>query len=117
MKIFRIVFALSMGVMGGMLMAQTEADFPNWMKQVQKSSKGVTTALKGGDLKAAQDEATTLASTFKTVEAFFSKNKMDDAATRAKAAGDAATAVAKAANIDAANSAAPGATGSCQGCH
>ena len=43
MKVLRIVFALSMGILGGVLLAQTESDFSGWMKQVAKSNG----ALKG----------------------------------------------------------------------
>ena len=45
MKTLRIVFALGMGVLGGVLLAQTEADFSGWMKGVAKSNG----ALKGAE--------------------------------------------------------------------
>jgi cytochrome c556 len=115
LKTLRIVFALGMGVLGGVLLAQTEADFSNWMKQVVKSNgqlKGQT------DAKVVATEAKVLESTFTQVETYFNTHKMPDAAAMAKTAkenaGKAATAAA-AGTIDAA--ALAGVGGSCQGCH
>jgi cytochrome c556 len=100
-----------------MLLAQTESDFSGWMKQVAKSNGALKGALKGGDLKAAQTEAAALESAFKSVEAYFTKAGMADAAKMAKAAHESAGATAKATSIDAATAASAGVGGSCQGCH
>jgi cytochrome c556 len=115
MKTLRIVFALSMGILGGVLLAQTEADFSGWMKQVAKSNG----ALKGAtDAKVVATEAKALEGIFKQVGAYFTSHGMPEAA---KLAGDAQANAAKAATaaaggtIDAAAVTALG--GSCAGCH
>lgn len=115
MKTLRIVFALGMGVLGGVLLAQTEADFSGWMKGVAKGNG----ALKGAtDAKVVATEAKNLETIFGQVEAYFTSHNMADAAGMAKGAkANAAKAATAAAGgtIDAAAVAAVG--GTCQGCH
>jgi hypothetical protein len=118
MKTLRIVFALGMGVLGGMLLAQTESDFSGWMKGVGGQKGKLAAAVTAKDAKAVAVEAKAFEATFKQVETYFTKAGMADAAKKANAvhmnAGKAATAAA-AGTIDEASIAA--ATGSCQGCH
>ncbi len=118
MKTLRIVFALGMGIVGGVLLAQTEADFSGWMKGVGGQKGKLTAAVTANDAKAVAVEAKAFEATFKQVEAYFTKAGMVDAAKQANAvhtnAGKAAAAAA-AGTIDAA--AITAATTSCNGCH
>lgn len=115
MKTLRIAFALGMGILGGVLLAQTEADFSGWMKQVAKSNG----ALKGAtDAKVVETEAKNLEGIFKQVEAYFTKAGMADAAKQANAVHTNAAKAATAAAGGTVDAAAVGAvTGSCAGCH
>ncbi|MEO5924935.1 MAG: hypothetical protein ABIR70_14035 [Bryobacteraceae bacterium] len=118
MKTLRIVFALSMGIFGGVLLAQTEADFSGWMKGVGGQKGKLTAAVTAKDAAAVATEAKAFEATFKQVEAYFTKAGMADAAKMANAvhmnAGKAAAAAAAGTIDEAAISAA---TGSCGGCH
>ncbi len=49
MKTLRIVFALGVGVLGGVLLAQTEADFAGWMKGVGGQKGKLTAAVTAKD--------------------------------------------------------------------
>ncbi|MEI9813474.1 MAG: hypothetical protein WDO18_12890 [Acidobacteriota bacterium] len=84
MKALRIVFALSMGILGGVLLAQTEADFSGWMKGVAKGNGALKAAVAAKDAKAVATEAKNLESIFAQVEGFFTKGKMADAAAMAQ---------------------------------
>ncbi len=118
MKTLRIVFALGMGILGGVLLAQTESDFSGWMKGVGGQKGKLTAAVTAKDAKAVATEAKAFEATFKQVEAYFTKAGMADAAKMANAvhtnAAKAATAAA-AGTID--EAAITAATGSCGGCH
>ena len=114
MKTLRIVFALGMGVLGGVLLAQTEADFSGWMKGVGGQKGKLTAAVTAKDAKAVATEAKAFEATFKQVEAYFTKAGMADAAKMATNAAKAATAAAGGTIDEAAITAA---TGSCGGCH
>ena len=49
MKALRIAFALTMGILGGVLLAQSDSDFSGWMKQVSKAEAfAITLERKGG---------------------------------------------------------------------
>ncbi|MEO8096941.1 MAG: hypothetical protein ABI811_04525 [Acidobacteriota bacterium] len=120
MKKYQIVFAIAMGVAGGMLLAQTEADLPNIMKSVAatgKAAKGdVAAKNKDGVIAAGK----TYESNFKQVEAFFSKRGTADGAGWAKTNHMAATAMIAAANagdFDKAGTELATITGSCNTCH
>jgi hypothetical protein len=118
MKALRIAFALTMGILGGALLAQTEGDFSGWMKQVAKSNGALKGAVASKDAKAVSTEAKTLESTFKQVEAYFAKANIADGAAKAKEVHVAAAALAKAADggtVDDASAAKI--AGSCAGCH
>src|SRR4029079_1200359 len=117
---FQIVFALSMGVIAGVMLAQTEADFSGWMKGVAAANKGVKGAVAAKDGPPLTAAAKTLEDSFKQVETFFSKKGVADAASWAKANHEAAAAMGKAAtagNWDAASPSAPTIAGSCNTCH
>jgi len=117
---FQIVFALSMGVIAGVMLAQTEADFSGWMKGVAAANKGVKGAITAKDAPAVAAAAKTLEDSFKQVETFFSKKGTADAAAWAKANHEAASAMGKAAtagNWDAAGASAATIAGSCNTCH
>jgi mono/diheme cytochrome c family protein len=114
MKTLRIGFALCMGVLGGMLLAQTESDLPDLMKQVSASSK----AIKGAkDLPAIHAEAAKMEAAYAKMEAVFAKANVAGAAKLAADAKIAAAATAKATTVEAAMAASAGATGACGGCH
>ena len=116
----QIVFALAMGVIAGVMLAQTEADYSGWMKGVAATNKGVKGAIAAKDAAAVTAAAKTLEDSFKQVEAFFSKRNVKDAAGWAKANHEAAAAMGKAAtagNWDAAGASAATIAGSCNTCH
>jgi len=116
----QIVFALSMGVIAGVMLAQTEADFSGWMKGVAATNKGVKGAVASKDAAAVTAAAKTLETNFKEVEAFFTKRGTADAAKMAMTNHMAAADMAKAAaagNWDAAAASAATIAGSCNGCH
>jgi hypothetical protein len=118
MKALRIAFALTMGILGGVLLAQSEGDFSGWMKQVAKGSGALKGAVTAKDAKAVATEAKNMEGLFKQVEAYFTKANMADAASKAKEVHMAAAATATAANggtVDEASAAKV--TGSCAGCH
>lgn len=118
MKTLRIVFALGMGVLGGVLLAQTEADFSGWMKGVAKGNGALKGAVAAKDAKAVATEVKALDGIFAQVEAYFGSHNMADAAAQAKAVHantTKAAAAAAAGTIDEATITAIG--GSCQGCH
>lgn len=120
MKVLRIVFALAMGALGGMLLAQSEADFSGWMTQVAATSKQAKANIAAKDAKAISADAKTFEGLFKQVETFFKGKNMADAAKLANDAHTSASAAAKAAdagNVDAASTSLTAVTGSCAGCH
>lgn len=120
MRQLRIGFALFMGVLGGIMLAQTEADFPNLMKGVAKSNGAIKGAVASKDAATVQANAKVLEDNFKQVEAFFSKRGTADAAKMAKDAHTAAAALSAAAakgDWAAAEASAKGVGGSCAGCH
>ena len=99
MKALRIGFALGMGLLGGVLLAQSEADFPGWMAQVAKGSGALKGAVASKDAKAVAAEAKNFETIFKNVEAVFTKMNIADGAAQAKAVHTAAAAAAKAAGM------------------
>jgi hypothetical protein len=118
MKTLRIVFALGMGVLGGVLLAQTDADLSGWMKGVGGQKGKLTAAVTAKDAKAVAVEAKAFEATFKQVEAYFTKAGMPDAAKLANAVHtNAAKAAAAAATGTIDEAAITAATGSCGGCH
>ena len=116
----QIVFALSMGVIAGVMMAQTEADFSNWMKGVAAANGKLKGAVAAKDAATVTASAKTLEDSFKQVETFFSKRGTADAAKMAKANHEAAAKMGKAAaagNFDAVAAEQATIAGSCNGCH
>ena len=116
----QIVFALSMGVIAGVMLAQTEADFSGWMKGINAANKGVKGSITAKDAPAVTAAAKTLEDNFKQVETFFTKRGTADAAALAKANHQAANAMAKAATAgswDIASASAATIAGSCNTCH
>ena len=53
----QIVFVLSMGVIAGVMLAQTEADFSGWMKGVAAANKGVKGGIAAKDALLVMDAA------------------------------------------------------------
>jgi cytochrome c556 len=102
------------------VVAQTEADFSGWMKDVAKTKGSVAKAVKGGQNSEAAESATHLSDLFKQVGGYFSSHNMADAAGMAKNAQSAASDLASAAKAgDAAkmDSSLMAVNGSCGGCH
>lgn len=120
MRQLKIGFALFMGVLGGVLLAQTEADFANWMKGVAGANGKMGKAITAMDAATATASAKELETNFKAVEAFFTKRGTADAAKMAKDAHMAAAAVQVAVakgDWGGAATSAKGVSGSCAGCH
>ena len=117
----QIVFALSMGVIAGVMLAQTEADFSGWMKGVAAANKGVKGAVAAKDAATLTAAAKTFQDSFKAVETFFTKKGgAADAVGWAKANQEAAAAMGAAAtagNFEAAGTSAGVIGASCNTCH
>ena len=121
MRRIQIVFCVCMGLVAGLVLAQSESDFSGWMKQIAATRGQLKGNLKSMDTNAAKANAKILEDDFKQVEMFWSKR------------GNAADAVnfAKTANMAAANVMAAAAAGdwakanselntigtTCGGCH
>lgn len=120
MKAMRITFALAMGILSGIILAQSEGDFSGWMKQVAANNGKLKGNLKSKDMKGAKAAAMAIEDAFKQVETFFQSRNTADAAKMAKAnhmaASEIATAVA-AGNWDAAQASAATIGSSCGMCH
>jgi len=105
------------------VVAQTEADFSGWMKDVAKTKGAVAKAVKGGQNNDAAEGASHLADIFKQVGGYFSSHNMADAAGMAKnaqmAASDLAAAAkgGDAAKIDSSLMAVNGTCGACHMAH
>jgi cytochrome c556 len=119
-KQFRILFAVTMGLVGGALLAQTESDFSGWMKEIAATNGKMKGAVASKDAATVTASAKVLETDFKAVETYLTKAGVADAAAMAAKNVTAAAAMQKAAaagNFDevATQSAVVG--GSCAGCH
>jgi cytochrome c556 len=120
MRRIQIAFCLCAGLVAGLVMAQSEADFQGWMKQIAGSNGKLKGAIKGQDKAAAAAEAKTLETSFKSVEDFWSKRGAADAVNFAKTARTAAASVSAAVTAgDWAKAGTEAGTlgGTCNGCH
>jgi hypothetical protein len=120
MRQFKIGFTLFMGLLGGVLLAQTEADFAMWMQGIAQNNGKMGKAITAKDAATVTASAKVLEDNFKAVETFFTKRGTADAAKMAKDAHMAAAAVQAAVakgDWDGAATSAKGVSGSCAGCH
>ena len=78
-------------------MAQTEADYSGWMKDIAKTKGKLTKEVKGKENAEASTDAMHLSGLFKQVEEYFTSHKMNDAADLAKSAVTASDNIASAA--------------------
>jgi cytochrome c556 len=102
------------------VVAQTEADYSGWMKDIAKTKGSVTKAVKGKQNAEASTDAMHLADLFKQVGAFWSGRNVSDAADIAKSAetaSDNIAAAAKAGDDAKAESELQTLTGTCGQCH
>lgn len=118
-KILVLTVAAVLLAAGGLL-AQSEADYPGWMKAIAGGNGALGKALTAKDGAAAATEAQKLVGLFKQVETFWQGRNAADAVGFAQKAGAAAGAAAKSAtagNFDQAMSDAKGIGPNCGGCH
>jgi len=116
----QIVFALSMGVLAGMMLAQTDADFQGWMKGAVAANGKLKGAIAAKDAATVTASAKTLEENFKQIEMFFGKRNAADAVAIAKGNHENAAKMGKAAaagDFDTVAASAAAIGGSCQGCH
>lgn len=115
--IFAVAFTLGASIT---LFAATEQDHVKWMKSMQKAAGDLRKGIEAKDADAAAKDAKTLASSFKTIGAFYGDRNMPDAVKISKdaevAAGDVETAVA-ANDFDKAGASFKSMMGTCGGCH
>lgn len=116
----QIAFALSMGVIAGVMLAQTEADFQGWMKQIAATNGKLKAGVAAKDKAAVTEAAKIMEDSFKQVGAFLGKMNFQDAVEWASANTKAAAAITAAANegnFDEAEKQAGVIAGSCNTCH
>lgn len=89
-----VLLALGLAVC---VVAQTDADYSGWMKDIAKTKGGVKKAIEGKSNDAVAEGATHMAGLFKQVEGFWAAKKSADAVTIAKNAETAANDLAAAA--------------------
>jgi len=112
-----VLLALGLAVC---VVAQTDADYSGWMKDIAKTKKGVKGAIDSKSNSDVADGATHMAGLFKQVGAFWAGRKASDAVGIAKDAENASNDLAVAAkkNDDAKmQSAFQAIGGSCNACH
>ncbi|HTW68063.1 MAG TPA: cytochrome c [Bryobacteraceae bacterium] len=93
--ILPILLALGFGIC---LVAQTEADYPGWMKDVAATKGKLSKDVKGKQNAEAATEAKHLASLYDQLSTFWSGRKASDAVTIAKNGATASNELAAAAN-------------------
>ena len=114
-----LTFAVALAVGAAMtLIAAAEQDHVQWMKSIQKASGSLKKGIEAKDADA--KDAKTLASSFKTIGAFYADRNMADAVKVSKdaeaAAGDLEAAV-TAKDYEKAAVSLKAVMGSCMGCH
>ncbi len=94
MRRIQIVFCVCMGLVAGIVLAQSESDFSGWMKQISATNKQLKGNIAAKDANAAKASAKILEDDFKQVEMFWSKRgNAADAVNLAKTANMAAASV------------------------
>jgi hypothetical protein len=119
MKKLYVMMMLSLTAVG-LLIAQTEADFPGIMKAVAKANKSVKANIAAKMVAETKADAKVLEDSFKQVETYFKGKGVADATAAAKANREAAAGISTAAgagNWDQAGTHAATIAGSCNGCH
>jgi len=119
MRIIKVMCSLIASVAFFVLLAQSDADYQGWMKQVAANNGKLAKGIAAKDSSAAA-AATTLESVFKDVEAYWSKKGVSDAAGMAKQAHMAAAAAGKAINAgdwDKASAESKTVAAQCGNCH
>jgi hypothetical protein len=104
----------------GVAFAQSEADYPVWMKTIAGANGSLGKNIEAKNAAGAAADAQKMADTFKMVEAFWQSRNVADAVGFAQKAGAAAAATAKAAsagNLDEAAMTAKTILPNCGGCH
>jgi cytochrome c556 len=102
------------------VVAQTEAEYSGWMKDIAKTKGALTKAVKGKENAEASTNAMHLSGLFKQVEGYFTSHNMSDAAGLAKSAqtaSDSIAAAAKAGDDAKAESELQTLSGTCGQCH
>lgn len=120
MRVIKVLVALLATVMFFVLLAQSDADYMGFMKSAVASKGKVAKGIAAKDKGTVETEAKAMESSFKQIEAYWSKKGAADATGFAKQAVTASADIAKAGaagDFDAAN-AAMGTLGmTCGGCH
>lgn len=121
MRRIQILFCVCMGLVAGIVLAQSEADYAGWMKQIAATNKQLKGNIAAKDMKAAKANAKILEDNFKEVEMFWSKRgNAADAVNLAKQANMAASNVMSAVGSgdwDKAGTEAGAIGGTCGQCH
>ena len=104
-------------IFAGFSIAQDDAMYSIWMKSMNPSMTAIRAAIAAKDNPAVAAEANKLAATFDQVAGFWTQRKADDAVGFAKAARDAAKAVAAATDSDAQTAALATVNAQCGACH
>ena len=119
MQIIKVLCSMIASVAFFALLAQSDADYQGWMKQVVASNGKLQKGIAAKDASVA-GEATTLESVFKQVESYWSKKGASDAVGFAKQAHMSAAAAGKAINMgdwDKATAEGKTLAAQCGGCH
>ncbi len=120
MRVIKVLVALLATVTFCVLLAQTDADYTGWMKAAVASKGKVAKGIAAKDKGTVETEAKSMESSFKQIEAYWSKKGAADATGFAKQAVTASADIAKAGaagDFDAANTAMMALGGTCGGCH
>jgi hypothetical protein len=115
MKIWKSLGVLT--IFAAFCSAQDDAVYSSWMKTMQPSVMAINAAIAAKDNPTVAAEATKMAATFEQVVGFWTQRKTDDAIGFAKAARDAAKALAAATDPDAQTAALRTVQAQCGQCH
>ena len=120
MRLVKVLVALLATVSFFVLLAQSDADYANWMKAAVASKGKVAKGIAAKDGPGVATEAKSMETSFKAIEDYWTKKGAADAVGFAKTARTGSADVAKAAaagDFDAAGAALTVVGGTCQGCH
>jgi hypothetical protein len=120
MKKTMLLAAIAILGFASVAFAQSEADYPMWMKTIAGANGSLGKNLEAKNAAGAAADAQKIADTMKQVEAFWQAKNTADAVAFAQKAGAAATATAKAAsagNLDEAAASQKMIVPNCGGCH
>ena len=104
----------------GILLAQSDADYQNWMKTVAATNQSLQKNLAAKNAEGITADATKLQETFKQVEVFWQTRNSSDATSLAKQAQTVAASISKDAasgNMDQAAADAKSLAAACGACH